>query len=185
VRSHGRHRGLAVTVDGIGEWERDHLSQLASVEAMWTELAVGDTLLHFDPRFDNILISPCGTAHLVDWGRACIGPIWGDLVCLLLQSDLGDVDPEEIFAGHPVGEAAEPKQAATHPVAVRCQDSVVTVGHALTSWKAPHLTRSVGPAALRACSKVGSPGSAEWARWVSILTCPENTGSSHSLPGRP
>ncbi|WSA18326.1 hypothetical protein OHB15_03305 [Streptosporangium subroseum] len=85
---------------------------------MWTELAVGDTLMHFDPRFDNILISPCGTAHLVNWGRACIGPAWGDLVCLLLQPDLGDVDPEEIFVGHPVGEAAEPEQVDAFLVAL-------------------------------------------------------------------
>ncbi|MGW2159218.1 hypothetical protein [Nonomuraea sp. NPDC001699] len=28
-------------------------------------------------------------ARLVDWGRACTGPAWADLVCLLLQSDLG------------------------------------------------------------------------------------------------
>ncbi|SNT48864.1 hypothetical protein SAMN05216276_105019 [Streptosporangium subroseum] len=88
------------------------------MEAMWTELAVGDTLMHFDPRFDNILISPCGTAHLVDWRRACIGPAWGDLVCLLLQPDLGDVDPEEIFVGHPVGEAAEPEQVDAFLVAL-------------------------------------------------------------------
>ncbi|MEV6868719.1 phosphotransferase [Streptosporangium subroseum] len=108
----------AVTVDGIGEWERGHLPRLASMEAMWTELAVGDTLLHFDPRFDNILIDPCGTARLVDWGRACIGPAWGDLVGLLLQSDLGDVDPEEIFVRHPVGEAAEPKQVDAFLVAL-------------------------------------------------------------------
>ncbi|MEV4248482.1 phosphotransferase [Streptosporangium canum] len=76
---------------------------------MWAELATGDTLPHCDPRSDNILIGPCGTARLVDWGHTCTGPAWGDLVCLLLQSDPGDADPEEIFVGHPVGEAAEPK----------------------------------------------------------------------------
>ncbi|MDP9862941.1 MULTISPECIES: phosphotransferase [Streptosporangium] len=107
-----------VTADSIGEWERDHLSRLASVEAVWTELAVGETLMHFDPRFDNILISPCGTARLVDWGRACTGPAWGDLVCLLLQSDLGGVDPEEIFVGHPVGRAAEAERVDAFLVAL-------------------------------------------------------------------
>jgi hypothetical protein len=108
----------AVAVDSIGEWERTHLSRLASVEAVWTELAVGDTLLHFDLRFDNILISPSGTAQLIDWGRACVGPAVADLVCLLLQSDLGDLDPQEIFIGHPVGEAAEPKRVDAFLVAL-------------------------------------------------------------------
>ncbi|MGI5286861.1 phosphotransferase [Nonomuraea polychroma] len=107
-----------VTVDSMGEWERKHLSRLASIEAMWSELAVGDTLLHFDLRFDNILVSPRGTAHIIDWGRACIGPAWVDLVCLLLQSDLGDLDPEEIFSGNPVGEAAEPEQVDAFLVAL-------------------------------------------------------------------
>jgi thiamine kinase-like enzyme len=108
----------AVTFDSVGEWERVHLSRLASVEAMWTDLAFGDTLLHFDLRFDNILISPGGTAHVIDWGRACIGPAWGDLVCLLLQSHLGDLDPEGIFSGHLVGEAAEPEQVDAFLVAL-------------------------------------------------------------------
>jgi catechol 2,3-dioxygenase-like lactoylglutathione lyase family enzyme len=35
----------------------------------------GDSLLHFDPRFDNVLIDENGTARLVDWGRACPGPV--------------------------------------------------------------------------------------------------------------
>ncbi|GAT68875.1 aminoglycoside phosphotransferase [Planomonospora sphaerica] len=106
LERHGVWDGL--TVDGIGAWERAHLPRLAAVEATWAELAVGETLLHFDPRFDNILISPGGTAQLVDWGRACTGPAWSDLVCLLLQSDLGDADPAEIFAAHPAGQTADP-----------------------------------------------------------------------------
>ncbi|MET8991748.1 phosphotransferase [Nonomuraea wenchangensis] len=108
----------AVTVDSIGEWERKHLSRLASVEATWTQLAVGDTLLHFDLRFDNIIVNPRGTAHVVDWGRACIGPAWSDLVCLLVQSDLGHLHPDAIFSGHPVGRAAAPTQADAFLVAL-------------------------------------------------------------------
>ncbi|MFF0771494.1 phosphotransferase [Nonomuraea wenchangensis] len=108
----------AVTVDSIGEWERKHLSRLAFVEATWTELAVGDTLLHFDLRFDNIIVNPRGTAHVVDWGRACIGPAWSDLVCLLVQSDLGHLHPDAIFSGHPVGRAAEPTQVDAFLVAL-------------------------------------------------------------------
>ncbi|MFI6734751.1 phosphotransferase family protein [Nonomuraea sp. NPDC050451] len=67
----------------LGAWERDHLARLAEVEREWESLVTGDTMLHFDPRFDNILIDERGPARLVDWGRACVGPDWVDLVCLL------------------------------------------------------------------------------------------------------
>ncbi|MBT2229332.1 phosphotransferase [Nonomuraea sp. NEAU-A123] len=95
---------------GLGTWERARLGRLAEVERDWASLVVGDSLLHFDPRFDNLLITPHGRASLVDWGRSCIGPAWADLVCLLLESDLGDADPEELFAAHPLGRAAEPER---------------------------------------------------------------------------
>ncbi|MEU8354907.1 phosphotransferase [Nonomuraea sp. NPDC048882] len=94
----------------MGAWERAHLDRLAAVERTWTSLVTGDTLLHFDPRFDNIVIDAHGTARYVDWGRACVGPAWTDLVCLLLESDLGTPDPEEIFTAHPLGRAADPER---------------------------------------------------------------------------
>ncbi len=46
-------------------------------------------LLHFDPRSDNVVIDDHGTARLVDRSRARIGPARVDLVCLLMESDLG------------------------------------------------------------------------------------------------
>ncbi|MGR6917642.1 phosphotransferase family protein [[Actinomadura] parvosata] len=107
-----------VTVDGIGAWEREHLSRLASVEVTWSGLVTGDTLLHFDLRHDNLLVGPDGTARIIDWGRACAGPAWADPVCPLLLSDLGDLDPEEIFSRHPLGTAAEPEQVDAFLVAL-------------------------------------------------------------------
>lgn len=90
--------GVWGLVESIGAWERGHLSRLAAVEGVWSEVVVGDSLVHFDPRFDNILVDPAtGTARIVDWGRACLGPAWTDRVCLLLQSDLGGLDPEPLL----------------------------------------------------------------------------------------
>ncbi|MEV0614010.1 phosphotransferase [Nonomuraea sp. NPDC050404] len=99
-----------VVAGEVGEWERAHLRRLAAVEREWESLVTGDTMLHFDPRHDNILIDEHGTARLVDWGRACVGPDWTDLVCLLLESDLGDPDPEEVFTAHPLGRHAPPER---------------------------------------------------------------------------
>lgn len=102
-------RGVPTLAERMAGWpgsrERDHPEWLA-----------GDTLLHFDPRFDNFVID--GMAMLVDWGRACTGPAWVDLVCLLLESDLGGRDPQQIFAGHPLGRAADPVQVDAFLVAL-------------------------------------------------------------------
>ncbi|NUW34798.1 phosphotransferase [Nonomuraea sp. SMC257] len=68
----------------------------------------GDTLLHFDLRHDNVLVAPDGVARVVDWGRACLGPGWVDLVCLLLLSRADGVDLEETFLAHPLGRGAPP-----------------------------------------------------------------------------
>ncbi|WP_127930984.1 hypothetical protein [Nonomuraea polychroma] len=46
----------------------------------------------------------------MDWGRACVGPAWADLVCLLLESELGAIDPEEVFTRHPLGGQAPPER---------------------------------------------------------------------------
>ncbi|GAA2386769.1 hypothetical protein GCM10010404_49610 [Nonomuraea africana] len=102
----------------LGAWEREHLRLLAAIEARWAELVVGDTLLHFDPRFDNILIDDHGTARLVDWSRACTGPAWVDLVCLLMESDLGARDPQEIFLASAAGRDADPLRVDAFLVAL-------------------------------------------------------------------
>lgn len=99
-----------VDVKSVGPWARAHLHRLAEAERRWPDLVTGDTLLHFDPRFDNIVIDAYGTARLVDWGRDCTGPAWADLVGLLMQSDLGDRDPQHLFEQHPLGRDTDPER---------------------------------------------------------------------------
>jgi hypothetical protein len=48
--------------DGLVGWSRRHLERLADVEALAPGAAVGDTLLHFDIRADNVLIGPNGSS---------------------------------------------------------------------------------------------------------------------------
>ena len=64
-------------------------------------------MLHFDLRHDNCIIEPSGTAKFVDWGRACLGAPWVDLVCLLLESDLGGRDEQAVFQSHPLGQQVD------------------------------------------------------------------------------
>jgi thiamine kinase-like enzyme len=97
-----------VTLVELGEWERSALSRLAAVEGRWEELVRGSSLLHFDPRHDNLRITHDQQVWFLDWGRACLGPAWVDPVCLLLESSIGDLDADELFLSTELGAAADP-----------------------------------------------------------------------------
>ena len=101
----GTHGRLSVT--DLSPWERRHLDRLAQVEAGWQHHIDGGQLLHFDLRFDNLMIAR-DQVWFLDWGRACAGPRWVDLVCLLLESDLGVIDPEATLLSQLAGAAADP-----------------------------------------------------------------------------
>jgi len=49
------------------------------------ELFAGNTLLHTDYNPENILITPDGTARLIDWAWPTRGAAWIDPCCLLLR----------------------------------------------------------------------------------------------------
>jgi aminoglycoside phosphotransferase (APT) family kinase protein len=114
-----RMRGRAGTWEGllngddlsgrIGDrcpgWVMDQLRDLADAEVRGLEHD-GNTLLHFDLRHDNHLLTSGGILVL-DWGRATIGRPWLDLMCLLLESDAGTpVGPT--FWSHPLATQASP-----------------------------------------------------------------------------
>lgn len=92
----------------VTAWERAQLDRLAAHEAGWDELVLGHTLLHFDLRHDNCIVLRTGQVAFVDWGRACLGPGWIDLVCLLLLSDTGATDPWKVFDAQPHRTTADP-----------------------------------------------------------------------------
>ena len=103
--THGHHG--PVDRSGLGSFERAHLARLADLEERWATAVSGDTLLHFDLRHDNWLLTEDGQIMVVDWGRACLGAPWVDLVCLLLESDLGPHDPQQLFTGHPLARGVD------------------------------------------------------------------------------
>ncbi len=103
--THGHHG--PVDRSGLGSFERAHLSRLADLEENWATAASADALLHFDLRHDNWLLTDAGQIMVVDWGRACLGAPWVDLVCLLLESDLGPHDPQQLFTNHPLARGVD------------------------------------------------------------------------------
>jgi len=132
-------RAGALSRDDLRGWERAHLRRLAEHEARWAAAVTGSTLLHFDLRHDNCLVTPQGDVVFIDWGRACVGPPWVDLVCLLLLSDIGEVRPWEVFDDHPVGVAADAEQVDAFLVALASYWRSSAAGPSAAG--APHLRR--------------------------------------------
>ena len=95
-------------------WE--HLAEAADLESQWEEAAVGRTLVHFDLRADNLLVSS-DRILVVDWPHASIGAGWLELAQILPSIAMqGGPKPWEIFDSHPLGRNAPP-QAVTAVVA--------------------------------------------------------------------
>jgi aminoglycoside phosphotransferase len=86
----------------LAPWAWAHLDRLAELEAGWPQAAAGTTLLHGDLRADNLLLTP-DRVVLVDWPHACVGAAWIDLLFMLPSVAMQGLDPQPIFARHPVG----------------------------------------------------------------------------------
>ena len=92
----------------MDEWSRAHLDQLADIEATWIVHAQGDTLLHTDPRADNLLLSDRGVV-VVDWPWACTGNPLLDIVGFAPSVAMqGGPDPSTLLRMTAVGRAADP-----------------------------------------------------------------------------
>ncbi len=69
-----------------------------------------------------MLDAQAGSSHggvtLLDWGRACTGQAWIDTVCLLLLSDTGAVQPEDMFRRSERAAGADPNSVDAFLVAL-------------------------------------------------------------------
>ena len=63
----------------LDDWSTCHLAALVELEAEAVAAVAGDTLLHFDVRADNMLLTP-ERVWFVDWPLACVGAAWVDVV---------------------------------------------------------------------------------------------------------
>jgi aminoglycoside phosphotransferase (APT) family kinase protein len=95
---------------GLDAWSRRHLDTLTRLEAEAPRAAVGNTLLHFDLRADNILLTP-DRVVIVDWPGAAVGAAWVDVIGMAPSVALeGGPEPAEFFAMYPGAGAADPRQ---------------------------------------------------------------------------
>jgi aminoglycoside phosphotransferase (APT) family kinase protein len=101
--------------DRLDLWSRDHLGELAELEATWITAAAGDTLVHADLRADNILLTS-DRVVVVDWPHACRGAAFVDVVFLAPSVAMqGGPQPGDLLAMTRVGRRAD-KQAVTATV---------------------------------------------------------------------
>ena len=79
---------------GLDPWSSRHLERLVELEAEAPDASLGDTLLHFDTRADNILIAD-RRVYIVDWPWARVGAAWVDWVAMAPSVAMqGGPDPE-------------------------------------------------------------------------------------------
>jgi aminoglycoside phosphotransferase (APT) family kinase protein len=92
----------------LDAWSARHLEALAALEAGAPAAVAGDTLLHFDVRADNLLLTP-ERVWFVDWPLACVGAPWVDVVFFAPSVAMqGGPPPEALIARHPAARAADP-----------------------------------------------------------------------------
>jgi aminoglycoside phosphotransferase (APT) family kinase protein len=94
----------------LDDWSARNLDALAKLEADAPAAVDGNTLLHFDIRADNILLSS-DKVWFVDWPLAVIGAAWVDVVFFAPSVAMqGGAAPEQIikwYAGEQMADSHE------------------------------------------------------------------------------
>lgn len=91
----------------LDPWAAANIATLIELEAQAPTAAEGATLLHFDLRADNLLLSDA-RVWFVDWPHARIGAAWVDAVLMAPSVQMqGGPPPEEVISLYP-GAAADP-----------------------------------------------------------------------------
>jgi aminoglycoside phosphotransferase (APT) family kinase protein len=94
---------------GLDDWSRRHLHTLVRLEAEAPRAAAGETLIHFDLRADNILLTE-DRVIIVDWPAAAVGAPWVDMIGMAPSVKLeGGSDPAVFFAMYPGAGVADPR----------------------------------------------------------------------------
>jgi hypothetical protein len=125
TRAHRRLPTFADRVQALTAWDLvaddpsdlpatllDRLPAFLDQQSTARDVTVGDRLVHWDARADNILLQD-GGAVLLDWAWACRGAGWLDT--LLLATDLriqGGPDPDQVLASSPMTRDVPPDHLA-------------------------------------------------------------------------
>jgi aminoglycoside phosphotransferase (APT) family kinase protein len=84
-----------------------HLDDVRDLAARYVSFPGNDAFVHSDARDDNFLITR-GRALLCDWNWPALGPVWVDVVDLLVSAYGDGLDADAILAEHPLTADADP-----------------------------------------------------------------------------
>ena len=89
--------------DDLDPWARERLDRLAALAPRAQAAVRGDSLVHWDIRADNVLLTDDGGVVFVDWAWAARGAGWLDttLACLDVVVSGSEVDVDELLLRHP------------------------------------------------------------------------------------
>lgn len=94
--------------DVLDAWSRRHLEAAADLESRASAATTGDTLLNFDIRADNILISN-ERVWFLDWPWGQVGAAWIDILAFAPSVTMqGGPPPEDVAIRHPAFRQADP-----------------------------------------------------------------------------
>jgi hypothetical protein len=92
----------------LDPWARRHLDRLTDIGENAADALAGDTLLHFDLRADNMLLTDHGVV-IVDWPHARIGAAWLDPLAMAPSVAMhGGPDPEAFLGRCLAARGADP-----------------------------------------------------------------------------
>jgi len=112
LNRHGRgwNRLLEDPLPGMDEWTLRNIVKLAQLEGQAPAAAKGDTLLHFDTRADNLLLTP-DRVYVVDWPHARLGAPVFDLVAFAPSVAMqGGPAPPDLLGLSRYGRSADREQ---------------------------------------------------------------------------
>jgi hypothetical protein len=136
----------------LDPWVVAHLDQLREYQQRAKAAVAGESLVHWDIRADNVLITEAGVVF-VDWAWAARGARWTDtaLAALDLVISGSSVDVDGLLSQHPCTRDADPldvtallasvtgalterSRAPVPPGLPTIRDYQRTVAEALTAW---------------------------------------------------
>jgi hypothetical protein len=92
--------------EAVPDWP--HLSELQALARSYGELPDAEHLVHADARDDNFILTADGRALVCDWNWPALGPVWGDVVDLLVTAHGDGLDADALLDQHPLAARADP-----------------------------------------------------------------------------
>lgn len=84
-----------------------HLDEVMAITERYDDFD-NTGFVHSDARDDNFIVTPAGRAWLCDWNWPALGPVWADVVGLLVSAHGDGLDADAALAEHPLTKDADP-----------------------------------------------------------------------------